>query len=331
MKLAGAKILVTGGAGFIGAAIVRRLLAEGARVRVLDDYSRGSPQRLADVQAQLELVSGDVRDPEAVARACEGIDVVFHLAFVNGTELFYSKPDLVLEVGVKGMVNVLDACKLQRVRKLVLASSSEVYQTPPVIPTPENVPLVVPDPNNPRYSYGGGKIISELMAIHCGRDLFDELFIFRPHNVFGPNMGFEHVVPQFARRLRDLSRAQPTGPLAFPIQGSGEETRALIYIEDFVDGLITMFGGAPGIYHIGSEQETSVRELAELVGQRMGREVRVQPGPLQPGSTMRRCPDTTKLRALGFHPKTSLTDALDETLRWYNQFFESEAPKKAGA
>ena len=89
---------------------------------------------------------------------------------------------------------------------LVLASSSEVYQTPPQVPTDESAPLVVPDPLNPRYSYGGGKIISELMAINYGRKYFERVLIFRPHNVYGPDMGFEHVIPQFALRLKTRAR-----------------------------------------------------------------------------------------------------------------------------
>ena len=142
-------------------------------------------------------------------RAVRGVDEVHHLAFVNGTEFFYSAPELVLDVGVKGMINVIDACRATASRNLVLASSSEVYQTPPQVPTDESAPLLVPDPPNPRYSYGGGKIISELMAINYGRKLFDRVLIFRPHNVYGPDMGFEHVIPQFALRLKQAGGAAP--------------------------------------------------------------------------------------------------------------------------
>ena len=126
--------LVTGGTGFIGSALVRRLVKEGYQVRVLDNQSRGSAARLADITDELEFVSGDIRDPETVQQAAKGVDSVFHLAFVNGTEFFYSKPELVLDVGVKGMVNVLDACLKHDIGELVLASSSEVYQTPPTVP-----------------------------------------------------------------------------------------------------------------------------------------------------------------------------------------------------
>jgi nucleoside-diphosphate-sugar epimerase len=319
VNIKGLKYLVTGGAGFIGAAIVKRLVAEGAQVRVLDDNSRGAPRRLESVLDRIELVQGDVRDPHAVDAATSGVDAVCHLAFVNGTEFFYTKPDLVLEVGVKGIVNVLDACRSHKVRRFILASSSEVYQTPPTIPTPEDVPLSVPDPLNARYSYGGGKIISELMAINYGRSAFRELFVFRPHNVFGPDMGWEHVVPQFALRMDALTREKPEGPLDFPIQGSGRETRAFVYIDDFVDGFITMLTGEPGIYNIGTDEEVSIARIAELIGRCFSREMTVRPGRLQPGSTARRCPDISKLRRLGYSPRVPLPDALERTVSWYRE------------
>jgi dTDP-glucose 4,6-dehydratase/UDP-glucose 4-epimerase len=176
--------LVTGGAGFLGRAWVRSLLDRGHEVRVLDNGWRGRLDMVPrSAAAACELVDADIRDAEAVRRACRGIDAVSHFAFVNGTEHFYARPDLVLDVGVKGMVNLLDGCREEGVRELLLISSSEVYQSPPRLPTDEAVPLIVPDPLNPRYSYGGGKIISELMAIHCGSTHFERVLIVRPHNV----------------------------------------------------------------------------------------------------------------------------------------------------
>src|SRR4029077_8139611 len=121
---------------------------------------------------------------------------------------------------------------------LALASSSEVYQTPPTTPTDESAPLSIPDPLNPRYSYGGGKLISELMAINFGRKYFERVLIFRPHNVYGPDMGWEHVIPQFALRLDAAAKRQPSGTLPFEIQGTGKETRIFCFIDDLVCRLL---------------------------------------------------------------------------------------------
>lgn len=322
--------LVTGGTGFIGTALVRKLLAAGNKVRILDDNSRGRMRRIRDIEGQVEMVKGDVRKAADVMKAMAGVDGVVHLAFVNGTEFFYSQPELVLEVGVKGMVNVLDACRAHGVRELILASSSEVYQTPPQVPTPETVPLSIPDPLNPRYSYGAGKIISEIMAVNYGRKFFDRVLIFRPHNVFGPDMGWEHVIPQFAVRM---SRMRPAagGPVRFPIQGSGQETRSFIYIDDFADGFMTMVerGEHLGIYHIGTQELISISQLAKMVGQCLQCEVEIVPGPLAAGGTPRRCPDISKLSALGFKPKYLLRESLPLAVTWYQQH-AAEAPNHHG-
>jgi nucleoside-diphosphate-sugar epimerase len=319
-KFAGGSILVTGGTGFIGSALVRALVRAGCRVRTLDNDSRGRRSRLADCAGAVETIVGDIRDQETVMRAVRGVDAVLHLAYINGTEFFYQKPELVLEVAVKGMMNVLDACTAADVRQLFLASSSEVYQQAPKIPTDETAPLVVPDVLNPRYSYGGGKIISELLAINYGRTRFDRVIIFRPHNVYGPDMGREHVIPQFALRLKQAC-AGTTGSVDFAIQGSGQETRAFIFIDDFVDGTLRVIerGQHLGIYHIGTQEEVTIAEVARHVAACFHREIHLVPGALQPGGTPRRCPDIARLRALGFAPKTSLRDGIAATVAWYQQ------------
>ena len=313
------KVLVTGGSGFIGSALVKALVHSGATVRVLDDNSRGSPRRLKAVANDVEFIAGDIRDAAAVAAAAKGMDEVHHLAFVNGTEFFYSQPELVLDVGVRGMVNVIDACRKQKVGSLILASSSEVYQTPPKVPTDESAPLVVPDVLNPRYSYGAGKLISEVMAINFGRKYFERVLIFRPHNVYGPDMGWEHVVPQFALRLHTLGNSQPSGRLRFEIQGTGEETRSFCFVDDLVAGVMVMRekGEHLGIYHVGTGEEVTIAELARRVAHLAQREIELIPGRLQAGGTMRRCPDISKLARLGYKPRVPLSEGLKPTLDWY--------------
>jgi len=313
-------ILVTGGSGFLGRALVAGLLETGHRVRILDDDSRGSIHKLGAVAERLEFFAGDIRDSSAVRRSVQGVDTVFHLAYINGTEFFYTRPDEILEVAVKGMMNVLDACRAEGTRELFLASSSEVYQNPPRVPTDETAPLSVPDVLNPRYSYGGGKIISELLALNYGRKDFRRVVVFRPHNVYGPDMGREHVLPQFSLRLRELFRQQLAGVPDFPIQGSGKETRAFIHIRDFTRALLILLekGRHREIYHLGTEEEISIADLARLTAREgFGREIRVMPGPLREGSPPRRCPDTQKIRALGFRPAVPLAAGVAETACWY--------------
>jgi len=315
------KILVTGGCGFIGSALVRGLVNQGHQVRVLDNESRGNVRRLSDINDSIEFIQTDIRDGEAVQKACQGMDSVHHLAFINGTEFFYSKPELVLEVGVKGMINVLDGCIKHNIKEFVLASSSEVYQTPPVVPTDETVPLLVPDPLNPRYSYGGGKIISELMAINYGRKFFEKLIIFRPHNVYGPDMGWEHVIPQFVLRMRDVSQNGKFESIDFPIQGTGEETRSFVFIDDFTDGLLKIIekGEHLGIYHIGTTEEVSITSVANEVGKFFNQTVNIIPGELAKGGTSRRCPDISKLCKLGYSPRINIQAGIPIVARWYNE------------
>ena len=146
--------LVTGGTGFIGSALVRRLVNDGHKVRVLDNDLRGDAGRLSDIAGAVELVQCDVRDVDKSADAARGIDSILHLAALNGTENFYKRPELVLDVGVRGMYAMLQAARTHQIKEFVLASSSEAYQTPSRVPTPEAEQLKIPDPWNPRYSYG---------------------------------------------------------------------------------------------------------------------------------------------------------------------------------
>ncbi len=315
------RVLVTGGSGFIGSGLVKALLRAGAAVRVFDDNSRGHPRRLVEVKDDIDFVAGDIRDAAAVERAAKGIDEVHHLAFINGTEFFYTQPDLVLDVGVRGMLNVIDAARKHGIGRLVLASSSEVYQTPPKVPTDESAPLTVPDVANPRYSYGAGKLISEVMAVNFGRKYFERVLIFRPHNIYGPDMGNEHVIPQLALRLNALGKKQPSGKLRFDIQGTGRETRSFCFIDDLVAGVMLMRekGEHLGVYHVGTTEEVAIADLAQRIAALATREIEIVPGAAQPGGTQRRCPDISKLARLGYAPRVTLDQGLPPTLAWYWQ------------
>ena len=313
-------ILVTGGTGFIGSALVKRLVAAGEHVRVFDDNSRGHLNRL---DHNCEFVFGDIRSSYDVNKAMCGVDEVIHLAFVNGTQNFYKYPARVLDVGVKGITNLLDAMLVYEVGKLLLASSSEVYQTPPSIPTDETVPLSIPDPFNPRYSYAAGKIISEIMAIHYAK-FFNRVLIIRPHNIYGPDMGYDHVIPQMVQRIKQkgVLEFQTSAPTTWgnerPFWGGGE-TRAFCYIDDAIDGIMTVRekGQHLNIYNIGTDEEVSIMDLALKIAELTNRKVEVTGDKGDDGGVLRRCPDISKLRALGYEPKVPLAVGLPSTLKWY--------------
>jgi nucleoside-diphosphate-sugar epimerase len=313
------RFLVTGGSGFLGAALVKRLVSCGHIVRVLDNGFRSSDQALSEVIDDIEIVHGDIRNREIVIEALKNIDIVVHLAAVNGTENFYTQPTLVLDVGVRGILNVLEGCLEHNVPDIILASSSEVYQTPSKIPTDENEPLVIPDIMNPRYSYGGSKIISELLLVNYARSNFKRAVIFRPHNVYGPAMGWEHVLPQFIVRTMEGMEKYPQGTIPFLMQGNGQQTRSFIHIEDMIDGIMLLIekGKHLNIYHIGNPEEITIAYFAKKVANYFSRELEIQPDTLTQGSTERRCPNINKMRKLGFNPKIPLELGLPPTIEWY--------------
>lgn len=314
------RTVVTGGGGFIGAYLVKKLVHDGWDVGVIDTMLRGDASRFSEVADAVRLHTADVRDEDKLAEAFEGADVVFHLAAVNGTENFYNHPELVLDVGIRGAIAVMNAARRVGVPDVVAASSAEVYQTPAVLPTPEDIPLTLPNSTNPRYSYGGSKIATELITLNYGRDSFRKVQLFRPHNVYGPDMGWKHVIPQFLMRAADAGEAVGgAGAIPFEIQGEGLETRAFAYVDDVVDGILTMYenGGHREIYHIGNDDEVSIRDVVRLVGEALGLELDIRTTPLQEGGTPRRCPDITKLRALGYNPEVSLRDGIARTAEWY--------------
>jgi nucleoside-diphosphate-sugar epimerase len=131
-------------------------------------------------------------------------------------------------------------------------------------------------------------------------------------------MGWEHVIPQFALRMRELCQ-QTEGPITFPIEGTGEETRSFVFIDDMVQGLLTLIekGDHLGIYHVGTEDEIAIRDLAREVALFFDRKIQIKPGRLKPGGTLRRCPDTKKISALGYAPAVSLKEGLAATIPWY--------------
>jgi len=157
------------------------------------------------------------------------------------------------------------------------------------------------------------------MAINYGRKLFDRVQIFRPHNVYGPDMGFEHVVPQFALRVKKAAAEHPNGKVPFEIQGDGRQTRSFCHVDDLVRGVLVMRdkGQHLGIYHIGTTEEVTIGDVARRIAAIAGREIEFVSLPAPAGGTDRRCPDIGKLTGLGYAPQVPLNDGLRPTVEWY--------------
>jgi nucleoside-diphosphate-sugar epimerase len=306
------KILVTGGSGFIGSAIVKYLVKKNKDVTVFDNNSRGKIRRLKEIENKIKFIKGDIRDKKKLMSIKGNFDTVIHLAYVNGTKFFYSKPFEILDIAVNGLINILEFSKKKRVKNFYLASSSEVYQNPFKIPTDEKEMLKIPDIHNPRYSYGGGKIISELYGTYFAKKFIKKFIIFRPHNVYGKDMGNDHVIPEFIERFINLKNKKN-----FKIHGSGNEMRSFIHIEDFINGFDKIFrkGKNLEIYNIGTTEKVKISSLARIMAKIFKKKILFKKTKILTGSPNIRCPNITKIKKLGFRQNISLKDGVKKIIK----------------
>tara|TARA_B110000003_G_scaffold42092_1_gene39307 strand:- start:1438 stop:2355 length:918 start_codon:yes stop_codon:yes gene_type:complete len=302
------KILISGGTGFIGSNITNLLLKQGHKVTVFDNNLRGSLKRIKK-NNNFKFIRGDIRNYNDLRKGFKDINSVIHLAYINGTKYFYEKPELVLDVAVKGLTNIFDLSIKNNIKEMFIASSSEVYQTPNKVPTDEKEMLKIPDIFNPRYSYGGGKILSELYGINFGKKYFKKLIIFRPHNVYGKNMGNEHVIPELINKFRKNSKI-------INIQGSGNEKRSFIYVDDFCDAFYKIFtkGKHLNIYNIGTTEMVSIKGLIKIISKISHKKVKIIKKKLKVGSTKIRCPNINKIKKLGFKARISLETGISKII-----------------
>lgn len=326
------KNLITGAAGFIGYHLATKLADRGDRVVLVDNLERGAEDsafRMLCARPNVSFHEVDLTDPiklwpagyaDSLRDALEGITDVYHLAAVNGTSTFYDRPSKVLRTNLLSLIHVLDWMKQQpQMPRLLFTSSNEAYAGLEAmdqlrIPTPEAGPLVVADPYNPRWSYGGSKLVGEQLVIHTAKDFEFPAVIVRPHNFYGPRAGMGHVIPQMIDRI--ARREDP-----FRIWGP-EQTRSFCYIDDAVDGMVrAMDCASPEVptFHIGSLEETRIRDLADRLfaicdWTPRGKDYLDAPA----GSVARRMPDTSKLRThTGWRCNWPLEDGLRKTALWY--------------
>lgn len=303
--------LVTGGAGFIGSHIVDRLLADGHRVRVLDDLSTGTLDNLSAVRGRIEFVQADIRDRQAVAHACRDVEFVIHEAAWRSVPKSMADPCGYTEVNVGGTVNVLDAAARAKVQRAVCVSSSSVYGETLEMPLREDQPA------RPISPYAASKLANELYGGLFSRGFGLETVAVRYFNVFGPRQSLENdyavVVPKF---ISCLIRGD-----APPVYGDGRQTRDFTYVENVVEGTV-LASQKPGIggevLNIALGEEHSVLDLLRELNAILGLSVAPAFKPPRPGDVQRTRADASKaMRVLGWKGRVTFADGLRRTVDWF--------------
>ena len=301
--------LVTGAAGFIGSHLVDALLVRGCKVVGFDNFSTGSRDnlRLALKHEAFTLISGDIRDAEAVKEACRGVDVVFHLAAVTKVSESIRKPHKYQEINVEGTLNVVTGAAVAGVKRIVFASSAAVYGNPTKIPTPENV---TPNPYSP---YGASKLAAELFCQTVGAHHGLEVVPLRLFNVYGPRQATEDdagVVGIF------IHRALSGQPII--IFGDGGQTRDFIYVEDVVEAMMNAATVPLPDRHpinVGTGHPITIRRLAEEVLRQCRSNQEIITRSSRPGDIYRSVASVERMRKiLGFKARYDLRHGLRKTI-----------------
>jgi UDP-glucose 4-epimerase len=304
--------LVTGGAGFIGSHVARRLVELGHAVRVVDNLSTGSRDNLRDVADHLELITGDVQDPAVCARAVDGVDIVFHLAALGSVPRSLTDAWGSHDANVNATVRLLEACRHGGVRRIVYSSSSSVYGDTPTLPKVETLePL-------PRSPYAASKLSGEQYTLAYARAGLVEGVALRYFNVFGPRQSpkgpYAAVIPLF------LSAALRGTPAV--VFGDGEQTRDFTFIDNVVTAnLLAAFGPAERVngwaVNVGAGDRTSLNQLLQLVREVSGVDVPAEHRPPRAGDVRDSLAGMERARTvLGYEPDVSLAEGLRVTWEW---------------
>jgi UDP-glucose 4-epimerase/UDP-glucuronate decarboxylase len=316
-----AKVLVTGGAGFIGCHLTKLLLQKKHDVTICDNLFRGKMDiELKEVleNKYASYVQCDLTERKDLDKLEDNYHQIYHLAAINGTKHFYEMPENVLKVNLLSSINVLERFKDNKSGKMLFSSSSEnyagTYKMGAVeIPTDENVPLCIVDPFNARNSYAASKITGELLFINYARKFKFKMSIVRFHNIYGPRMGFEHVIPEFS--MRAAKKEDP-----FKIYG-GEETRAFCFVSDAIEGTYKVMESDKTnaeIVHIGTQEEIKINELAKKIIKLANYTPKIAIKDAPVGSVKRRCPNIKKATKLvGYSPKVGIEEGIRKTFEWY--------------
>ena len=316
-RLDGKKILITGGEGFIGSHLTERSLEEGADVRALVHYSpSGKVGWLEGVQADIEILQGDVRDGDRLMQACEGVDMVFHLAALIGIPYSYVAPESYVQTNVHGTYNVLNAARRMDVGRVLVTSTSEVYGTASRVPIDEDHPL------QPQSPYAATKVGADALAVSFHRSFETPVAIVRPFNTYGPRQSTRAVIPMIISQLYSDSPEVHLGTLT--------PTRDFNYVTDTAGGFIaisTSDRALGEVVNLGSGREISIGDLAELLKKVTGidKPITTDDDRMRPAASevQRLLCDSARARGwTGWEPQVSLEEGLARTAEWVRNNLE---------
>ena len=304
------KVLVTGGAGFIGGHLIDALLAQNAEVRVIDNFSTGRRENIDRVRNRIDFIEADICDPEAIARAVHGVELVFHEAAIPSVSRSVADPVASNQANVGGTVSVLNAARLAGVRKLVYAASSSAYGDTPTLP---KIETMTPRPMSP---YAISKLAGEQYVTVFGKLYGFETVSLRYFNVFGPRQDpkseYAAVIPRFVTTI--LAGQRPV------IFGDGEQTRDFCFIENTVSAnLLAAKATTHGeVVNVACGARVSLNALIGLINEELGTDVKPEYAPGRPGDVRDSLADITAAqKLLGYEVLFDLRAGLKKAIDWY--------------
>ncbi len=303
---------ITGGAGFIGSNLARRLVAQGREVRVFDNFSTGKRGNLNDLYGKVEVVEGDLRDFALVMEAMEGTEVAFHLAALPSVFRSVKAPATTNEVNVTGTLNVLQAARARGVRRVIYASSSSVYGDSAELPKQE---AMVPNPISP---YAVSKLAGEYYCQSFSSLYSLETVVLRYFNVYGP---YQDPTSEYSGVIAKFITSLLAGE-SVTVYGDGEQSRDFTFVEDVLDATILAATCSPRcsgmVFNVARGQRASLRDLIRILGQACGRAPQVVYEEPRPGDVRHSEAQISKIEEmLSFRPKVSLEEGLRRTVEWY--------------
>lgn len=317
----GKRVLVAGGAGFIGSHVVEMLVGEGAIVRVSDSLENSSLNNLVAVKDAIEFMKGDLRDFAAAEKACEHQMIILNLAAkVGGISFNQKHPGTMFRDNVLINTNVLEAARRSDAERVLVVSSACVYSRYCTIPTPESEGFK-DEPELTNYGYGWAKRIAEVQAKTYAQEFGMKIAIARPYNTYGPRDHFDpqisHVIPALIKRVFD-------GENPLVVWGDGEQSRAFLYVKDLARGLIETTEKYPQCdpVNIGTDDEIKIKDLVALIVKLSGRNPKIVFDTSKPAGQPRRNCNTGKAKEkVEFEAKVKLEEGIRETIQWYKNEF----------